>query len=181
MRVSLTAGVQEGTCSKCGAGPALVLVVVVDDHCGETEALCAGCLFHRDGTFVYIPMAPSSPDKASRKKGLRKAKKTSQKQEQDIAEEYGGRTQPGSGNQPGAKGDIRKKGELRIEAKFTTASSFSLKLDELYKIAGEATGGELPALFVDYLESGTRKRKDRFVVLQSHDFKELLDASRKHR
>ena len=183
MRVSLSIGAQEGTCTRCSVGPTLVLnaLIIADDHSGEADSVCQDCFFHVAGMHTTVPMYPLAPGPAGRRKGLKKARRISQKQECSIAEEYSGHTQPGSGNQPGAKGDIRKKGALRMEAKFTTASSFSLKLEELYKIQGEAVPPELPVFVIDYLESGTRRMKDRFVVLHDQDFKELLDGTRKYR
>lgn len=183
MRVSLSVSAREGTCSKCGAGPILIIpfVVITENATGEAEGLCQGCLFDQDGLRVDIPMQELDRGPLNRRKTLRKAKKTSQKQEQDIAEELGGRTQPGSGSQRGAKGDVRKKGELRVEAKFTTAESFSLKLDELYKIAGECGAGEKAVLVIDYLDPGTRRPKDRFAVVHFQDLKELLHAASQHR
>lgn len=183
MRVSLSVAPCEGTCSKCGAGPVPVIPfsLIIDDHAGDADALCAPCLFHENGVRVDVPMTPLVSGPPSRKKSLKKAKKTSLKQEVDIAEELGGRTQPGSGNQRGAKGDVRKKGELRIEAKFTSAGSYSLKLDDLQKIAGECGLGEKPVFVIDFLEQGTRRLTDRFAVLTFHDLKELLNASGQHR
>jgi hypothetical protein len=115
-----------------------------------------------------------------RRKGLRKAKKASLRQELDIDEEFGTKRQPGSGNQPGAKGDNRRKGSLRLEAKHTEAQSFSLKLEELHKISGEASNGEMAGLVIDYLQPGTKKLIDRFVVIHSEDFKELSQLREEH-
>jgi hypothetical protein len=112
---------------------------------------------------------------------LQKAKKSSRQQEVDIAAELAGRTMPGSGNQRGSKGDVRVKGSMRIEAKLTTAGSYSMQLADLYKIAGECAAGEKPVLVIDYLDPGTRKLRDRFAVVHFVDFKELLDAANKHR
>lgn len=126
-------------------------------------------------------MQELSPGPAPRRKTLRKNKRRSQQQERDIAEDLGGRTQPGSGNQPGAKGDVRLKGQWRIEAKFTFAKSYSLTLDDLYKIAGECGDLEKPAFVIDFLEPGTSKLKDRFAVLHFHDLKELLNGTSQHR
>lgn len=183
MRLSLSVAACEGTCSKCSAERVLVIpfVVIADDHEGEAEKLCKSCLFSLEGLKVDIPMQPLVAGPTPRRKALRKAKKTSLKQEQDIAEELGGRTQPGSGNQRGAKGDIRKKGELRVEAKYTTNESFSLKLDELYKIASECGTGERAVFVIDYLEPGTRGLRDRFAVIHFNDLKELLNGTRTHR
>jgi hypothetical protein len=148
--------------------------IIVDGHSGDTEAICLNCLLA--GTKSDIPMEPLVTGPAPRRKALKLNKEASRRQERDIAEEWGGRTQPGSGNQAGAKGDVRKKGELRIEAKLTQAESYSLKLDDLYKIAGEASHGELAVLFIDFNEPGTRKLRDRFAVIHSNDLKELHAA-----
>lgn len=183
MRLSLSVDPAEGTCSKCGASPVLVLTfgVVTDMHSGETEKLCQSCLFHFGGNKVDIPMAPLLEGPAPRRKALRANKRLSAKQEVSIADELGWRTQPGSGNQRGAKGDVRGKNIGRIEAKFTQAESFSLKLEELEKISGECIGFEKPVLVIDFLEPGTRGLRGRFAVFQFDDIKELLHASSQHR
>ena len=180
MRVSLSVASTDEACSKCGTNDtdSLVfkVVAIVDGHWGEAEPLCACCM--DGGTRSDIPMMPLLDGPAPRRKALKKAKKTSLRQEIDIAEELEGRTQPGSGNQAGAKGDVRKKGELRIEAKYTQASSYSLKLDELEKIAGEAAHGELAVMVIDFLSPGISRLRDRFAVLHFHDLKELLNGNR---
>lgn len=181
MRLSLSMEAKEGTCSKCGVGPLQVLpfVVVTETHSGEAAALCKDCLFEVDGLTAEVPMQELAPGR--RKHKLKKAKKVSLKQEVDIMEQLGGRTQPGSGNQAGAKGDGRKKGELRVEAKFTEDNSYRLVLGDLYKIAGEASFGELPLFVIDFLEPGTRGLRDRFAVLHFTDLKGLLNAARNDR
>lgn len=190
MQVRLSVSAAEGTCSQCGAGPLLIIPfqLIVDDHIGEAGALCQGCLFDPEGTRVDVTMVPLDDSKPNYKKTFRAAKKLSQKQEQSIADElneiYGkgkARVQPGSGNQPGKKGDIRACDLVRVEAKYTTAESFSLKLEELYKIAGECSHGELAVFAIDYLERGTSKLMDRFAVLSFHTLKELLRDASKHR
>lgn len=192
MRVSLSAAAREGTCSKCNAGPLLVLpfALIVDDHAGDTEALCQGCLFDVEGVSVAVPMAPLAPGRAPRKQALRRAKKDSLKQELDIVTDFdevfgegATRRQPGSGNQPGAKSDhLIRKAHLRMEAKHTKDRSFSLKLDELYKLAGECENLEQPVFVIDYIDPGTRTLQDRFAVLFIHHLKELLrHVPRKHR
>jgi hypothetical protein len=183
VRVSLNTVAKIGICSKCKAEGVWVLgfMLLVDGHYGDAEPLCSTCLMNCDGQKTNVPMHELAPGPAPRKKALRSNQRSSLRQELDIQEEWGARRQPGSGNQAGTKGDNRKKGELRIEAKFTQAESFSLKLDELYKIAGEATHGELAVLFIDFLTQGTGKLKDRFAVLHSNDLKELYAASQNRR
>lgn len=183
MRVSLSTAAQEGTCSRCGAAGILVLAfaVVTETHSGEADALCQGCLFDYNGVRTDIPMQPLVEGPPPRRKALRANKRLSQRQEVDIAEELGWRTQPGSGNQRGAKGDVRGKNIGRVEAKFTQAASFALKYDELQKIAGECTGFEKPVFVIDFLEPGTRKLRDRYAVFQFDDIKELLHGAGQHR
>ena len=155
----------------------LPFTVVADDQIGESDVICQGCLFDIDGLSVQIAMTPASPGPAPRRQALRKAKKTSKRQENDLAEELGGYCQPGSGNLPGAKGDVRVKGKLRIEAKFTKAESFSLKLDELYKIAQECHGLEKPVFVIDFLDNNTDRLRERFAVIPFNDLKDLLHGS----
>jgi hypothetical protein len=180
VRVSLTVAGTDEACSKCGRNDTdtqvVKAVIIIDGHSGEAEPLCSGCM--DAGSRADIPMSPLVTGPAPRRKALKKGKKTSLDQERDIAEEYGGRTQPGSGNQAGAKGDVRLRGQLRIEAKFTQAESYNLKFEDLCKIAGEATFGELPVLFIDFLAAGTRKLRDRFAVIHDVHFKELYGASK---
>jgi hypothetical protein len=181
MRLSLTTDVIDGVCAGCMApGAVVVFGVVTETHEGDVEGLCLTCL-GRNSRKSEVPMRPLVTGPAPRRKALKKGKKTSLKQELEIAEALGGRTQPGSGNQAGAKGDVRKKGELRVEAKFTCNDSFSLKLDELYKIASECSPGEKPLFVIDYLEPGTRKLRDRYAVVPFHHLEELRHAAGKHR
>jgi hypothetical protein len=183
MRLRLSFSTVEGTCSACGASPVAVtsFVITGEDHAGEAEPLCQVCFAGEGGLSADVPMLPLAAGPPDRRKAFRKAKKVSNAQEVDIAAELGGRTQPGSGNQPGAKGDVRVRGEYRGEAKFTFAGSFSLKLEELYKIAGECGDGEKPIFVIDFREQGTRKLKDRFAVLHFHDLKEIVHGARQHR
>jgi len=126
-------------------------------------------------------MAPLLEGPAPRRKALRENKRRSQKQEVELAEELNWRTQPGSGNQRGAKGDVRGKNIGRLEAKFTQADSFSLKLAELEKIEGECTGFEKPVFVIDFIEPGTRGLRGRYAVFVFDHIKELLHASGQHR
>ena len=179
MRVSLSSGSIEAACSKCAfTNNVLQFLVVADGFSGAEDPICAACL--SEGTTATVPMESLAVGPTPRRKGLRKAKKASLRQELDIDEEFGTKRQPGSGNQPGAKGDNRRKGSLRLEAKHTEAQSFSLKLEELHKISGEASNGEMAGLVIDYLQPGTKKLIDRFVVIHSEDFKELNQLREEH-
>jgi hypothetical protein len=121
-------------------------------------------------------MEPRKDGPAPRRKALRKGQRSSQKQELELAEELGGRRQPGSGNQNTAKGDVRTKGLVRVEAKLTTDDSYRLQLADFWKIDSEKGPREFPAMVIDFLERGTRKLRDRLAVIHFNDLKELLDA-----
>lgn len=195
MRVSLSFEARLGFCSRCGdgAGPkgmvyVVPFTVVVDGHAGETGTLCTNCLLCSEGMRVDVPMEDLAPGLAPRRGALRRVKKTSRRLEADLADDLNEvlgqgvvRTQPGSGNQAGAKGDLRGKNLMRVEEKHTKAASFSLKLDELHKVAGECTGLERPVFVVDYLDPGTSKLQDRFAVIPIKYLKELLHAAGQHR
>lgn len=111
------------------------------------------------------------PDKISSKKGAhRSVVKRSQDQERRSAKRNRARAQPGSGAVTGFKGDILDKGRLRGECKFTTRKSFSVKLEELLKIKGEARGGELALFEVEF--QGVKPHQ-RFIVLHDNDYQDM--------
>lgn len=103
-----------------------------------------------------------------------KIQKRSMLQERRIAEDVGGREQPGSGSSWSAKGDVRKMGELRVEAKTTSAKTFILKLRDILKIRDEALSGGMEdwAMQVEFQGELGRNRKvavidwDRFLELR---------------
>lgn len=82
-------------------------------------------------------------------------KRISAKQEKRLAQDLGGKTQPASGALKHAKGDVRAVGEVRAEAKYTSKSSYQLKLAELEKIVGEA-GLERAVLQLCFVDRGNR-------------------------
>jgi uncharacterized membrane protein len=181
VRLSLTLeGFPNRDCSRCNAKDVVTLAftVITEEHSGEAAELCLECVCK--GGSTDIPMAMLA-EKPSKRKAFRKIKKVSLKQEVEVNELLGARTQPGSGNQRGAKGDGRRVGDIRTEQKFTVAESFSLKLEELWKIASEAHHGEMPVFVIDYKEPGTSKLRDRFVVLPFNDVMELLELRRREK
>lgn len=87
--------------------------------------------------------------------------KRSKLQEQRIAEEIGGRVQAGSGSAWHSKSDVRKMGDLRIEAKYTAALTYRLKLEDLLKIRDEAIRGglETPVMQIEFVHGGHNSYK----------------------
>lgn len=115
------------------------------------------------------------PAKVKKAKQRSDAQTRSLQQEKKAAQRYGARRQPGSGAMKGAKSDFRAAGELRGECKETTKKSFSLKLEELLKLEGEARAGELPLFEVQF--QGVVPHKT-YVVIPAEEFASLLEEVR---
>jgi hypothetical protein len=107
----------------------------------------------------------------------KRQKRTSRRQEDDIAENLGGRRQPGSGAIEGVKGDVRIYGRYRAEAKYTRNKSYRVTREELNKIRGECSGHETPLFVIDFVDPDTGRNPDRWVLMPFHRFKELDDKA----
>jgi hypothetical protein len=102
-------------------------------------------------------------------------RKKSQKQEKRVAEDIGGREQPGSGAPDFYKGDVRKTGKLRVECKTTSAQAYHLRLVDIEKIKVEALrgGDENWAMQVEFQ---TQTGGKRFAVIDWQVLLDLLEA-----
>jgi hypothetical protein len=173
-----------GMCSRCqGTGISIRLDLFTSNLAGRSDPLCLGCLAtveEIEGEILMKDLLEGQPAR-SRRPLLKRQKRMSQKQEVDIALELSASVQKASGALAGMKGDIRKKGVVRVEAKYTEANSFVLKLAELDKVAGECHGRERPVLVLDFKEKGTGKMKGRFAVVHFDDAKEMFNAAGHHR
>jgi hypothetical protein len=98
----------------------------------------------------------------------------SQLQELKIERDTGARRQKASGATPFAKGDNRLVGKLRIEAKFTTARSFSLKLSDIDKIRMEALSSQVEdwVMQVEFGRPGGVSKK--FAVMDWATYEDFL-------
>lgn len=106
----------------------------------------------------------------------RQQKRASVRQENRIARDIDGRRQKASGATAHAKGDVRKAGSLRIEAKYTTAKSFSLKLADLVKIRSECTGRETPAFQITFMDR-ERRPIDEWMAVPYSVWRRLYAAA----
>jgi hypothetical protein len=100
------------------------------------------------------------------KRTSRYQKKVSQRQEKQAAKDVGGRIQAGSGNvKLGGGADVRKQGEIRIECKYTSGTSYNIKLSELRKVKTQALRGGLeePVLQFAFRDKSTG-RLDCYAV-----------------
>lgn len=110
-----------------------------------------------------------------RGKEAKKRIKRSRDMERKLAEDMGGRVQPGSGNSilPAYKGDVRRQGEWRLEHKYTDAvKSYILKLIDLARIGKIAMqANESPALIINFRVIG-----ESFAVIPYSLFLEMANA-----
>ena len=91
--------------------------------------------------------------------------KKSQKQEARLAKWYGGRVTPGSGNGWVHKNDV-KTPSLSIEAKYTDAKSYSLKLADLIKAEKIALIDGRDSIFTISFSG------EEFVILREADYRD---------
>jgi hypothetical protein len=99
-------------------------------------------------------------------------RKKSQLQEKRVAEDIGGRVQPGSGAPAFYKGDVREAHVLRIECKTTGALSYKLNLADLEKIKVEALRGNDPDWAMQ-IEFQTASGNKKFAIIDWQTFLDL--------
>lgn len=155
-------------CGLCGTVPSYALVVTALGCTDTLTPRCEAHVIHCDNNLAILQDAKVPPPKQA------KIKKLSQKQERQVMVDLGGRTQPASGAKPGHKGDGRLYDQIRMEAKFTLADSYSLKLTELSKLRGECEGNEEPLMVLDFKDRATGREKDRWAILPYTAFLNIL-------
>ena len=105
-------------------------------------------------------------------------KRISRKQEQDVADDLGGRTQPASGGtRHGGGSDVRAEDHV-VECKYTDKKQYTLKHSDLQKIArtGLQRGLATPVMAIDFPNSvNPRGLPERYAVLRWNDFLALLE------
>lgn len=111
---------------------------------------------------------------------MKPGKRRSVLQERRIAEDIGGRVQPGSGAPAFYKGDALKPGDLRVEAKTTSKRQYTLTTAVLDKIRNEAlNGGEEDwAMQIEFQGQFTNKK---VAVIDWGRFIELKQAFQDHK
>lgn len=131
--------------------------------------LCDKC---QDEGFVikFTPRKQSVVTSRDRRRRI----KISRKLEKGVAEDIGGKVQPGSGNQD-AKSDIRKVDEWRIEHKYTESTKgWRLTVDALNAVIKHANlAGEWPAIVLNF-----RRLNRKFAIVPYELFLELVERLR---
>ena len=131
--------------------------------------LCDAC---QDNGYV-IKFEPQRLDIAVSAHRRRRIK-ISRALEQEVAEDIGGKVQPGSGNQD-AKDDVRRIDDWRIEHKYTdSTTSYTLHVEDLATVIRHANlAGEWPAFVLTF-----RKLKRKFAIIPYELFLELAEKIR---
>jgi len=175
MRVSVIPETQHGVCEGCHLpGAVTTFTITVGTGTESSPPLCAGCLRAKGEVTVDVDQPvpdtrPGPPD--------HRVKRTSRRNEQDIAVRIGGRRQPGSGAIPGFKGDVRVRGHLRVELKDSFSKQFILTTAVLDKIRGECDRAERPALIVSFRDRHTHELRESWALIPVEHWEELLNAS----
>ena len=97
-------------------------------------------------------------------------RKIANSQERRVAKKVGGQQTLASGQTPIDKADV-KSSVIRAECKTTGAKSYTLKREDLEKIAAQAEGDKIPVFVVEF----TPGRSNYYIVPEAW-FLELLDA-----
>jgi hypothetical protein len=97
-------------------------------------------------------------------------------QDRKVMGALGGRVQPASGSMGGYKGDGRVFGRFRVETKYTVKDTYRLDVRELFKIAGEASDGEVPVMVIDFKEPSSARVRGQFAIVPFHYFEKVSRA-----
>lgn len=132
--------------------------------------LCDKCM----DTGKVIQFEVNKPSILTKKKRKRQIK-VSRKLEHKLADDVGGRRQPGSGNVKGSGGDVRVFGEWRLEHKHTrSVQGYRLEVQDLDAVIKHGNmAGEWPAMVIDFT-----KLAREFVVMPYEVFLEILEMLR---
>lgn len=159
-----------GTCPVCDDDVELYTVMCTMDGVGETRLSCTECM--QDGQVVEIEQAPEVAPKNQAKR----RRKISIKGEKAVAKRMGGQVQRASGALPWAKGDFTVSGKYRGEVKYTEAESYRVTLEDLHKLQSYTRFPEVSLFVVQFVEKGTSKIAEEWVLLPVGDFKRITEA-----
>lgn len=106
----------------------------------------------------------------------KRVKRASMKQEERVASDLGGHRHKGSGALAGLKGDGRVKGKYRIENKMCFSKGIRVSREDLNKIRGECSLGEVPIFQIEFAERSTCKVDDQWVLVPYEHWKSVNNA-----
>jgi hypothetical protein len=101
-------------------------------------------------------------------------RKVADTQERRVAKKIGGQQTLASGQTPIDKADVKSR-VIRAECKTTEAKSYSLKREDLEKIAAQAEGDKIPVFVVEFMPGHSN-----YYIVPEAWFLELLDFYDQH-
>ena len=119
---------------------------------------------------TFSKLAVVSREYAPKKPRSKSTRRQADKQEKRVSKELGARQTIASGQTPIDKGDVRSE-KVRVECKYTDKKSFSMKAEDLRKIANASTGEQIPLFYVEF-----RKLGQSYYVVPEGWFLQLLEA-----
>lgn len=133
--------------------------------------LCDSC--QDKGYVIKFAIKPGGKTSIGKKQRQRRIQ-ISRKLEEGLAEDLGGKVQPGSGNQD-AKSDVRIVDEWRLEHKYTdSVTGYRLKVADLSAVIKHANlAGEWPGLVTCFRRLGRS-----FVTIPYELFQEIVEKLR---
>ena len=133
---------------------------------GMNQLKCKECgaVFPRS-LAVYIDYVPTNPRAKS-------TRRQADKQEKRQAKKLAARQTIASGQTPIDKADI-KSDLLRVECKYTDKKSYSLKYEDLRKVANASTGDQMPLFQIDFRDRGS------YYIVPEGWFLQLLESYRR--
>jgi hypothetical protein len=160
----------EGTCPGCHLEHVWLEIqtIAIGDATDTLGPLCSNCREeHVHTLLLQLPKSQGAKPPSNR------MKKISQKQEQRVMKDIGGRVHKASGA-AGDKGDGHLRGVVRVEMKYTFADSFRLDRETLDKIRSECRDKEIPAVVIDYKVKPSGRTVDSWAVIPYEVWKKVI-------
>jgi ribosomal protein L37AE/L43A len=141
-------------------------------HCGSfnIKAWALGKIICRRCRRTFSKLESISREYTPEKRRSKSTRKQADRQEKRVARNLGARQTIASGQTPIDKGDVRAE-NVRVECKYTDKKSFSLKAEDLQKIANAAQGEQIPLFYVEFREHG-----QAYYVVPEGWFTQLLEV-----
>jgi len=140
-------------------------------HCNSfnIKTWALGKMICRRCRRTFSKLESVSREYVPEKSRARSTRKQADKQEKRVAKDLDAKQTIASGQTPIDKGDVRSE-SVRVECKYTDKKSFSLKAEDLKKIANAATGNQIPLFYVEFREFG-----QAYYVVPEGWFLQLLE------
>ena len=153
-------------CCACReTGDTLHVRLYLGKECLREAHVCSGCL----GVGAEVEFA--LPEEVMKSQAVLRE---SQRLEQGLANDMGGRPQAGSGNStlPGLRGDVRVEGKWRLQHKFSDGlKGTRLKLSDMADTIRVAAPNEMPVMIIEF-----RRLRESLAVLPYNTFLEIKEA-----